>query len=170
MRCAWRAEWDEPGRRFRSALMAGQDAWPPPAALTRRPLRPAPTRPWSHRDHSRSQFMLNLCVHIHILKEDELIPAFAIRLHGFVLIDGFCQAGNEECRGTRRGVTCSIHRHAPLPHLVIPISIIYDRPLQDTVYCMDITLTSQMWTAYLQIHHTRLASVSCHWPRSMAMW
>jgi hypothetical protein len=42
--------------------------------------------------------MLNLSVHIHILKEDELIPAFAIRLHGFVLIDGFCQAGNEECR------------------------------------------------------------------------
>jgi hypothetical protein len=42
--------------------------------------------------------MLNLGVHVHLLKEDELIPACAIDLHGFVLLDGVCQAGNEERR------------------------------------------------------------------------
>jgi len=53
-------------------------------------------------------FMLNLCVHIHILKEDELIPAFAIGLHGFVLIDGFGQAGNEECRERQGLPSCCL--------------------------------------------------------------
>jgi hypothetical protein len=46
---------------------------------------------------------LNLGVHVHILKEDKLIPTFAIRLHGFALIDRFCQAGNDE-RRERQGL------------------------------------------------------------------
>ena len=44
------------------------------------------------------QFTLNLCVHVHILKDEEPTPAFTIRLYGFVLIDCFCQAGNDERR------------------------------------------------------------------------
>src|SRR5437868_13081273 len=39
---------------------------------------------------------LNIGRHVHILKQDEVLPTFATCLHGFVLIDGFCHAGNDE--------------------------------------------------------------------------
>src|SRR3989440_5617872 len=59
MGCGWREEWEEPRRLFRSALMAEHYAWHPPSALTRLPLRSAPTRPWSRADHSHSQSVLS---------------------------------------------------------------------------------------------------------------
>src|ERR1700693_5265479 len=50
-----------------------------------------------------SHVTLNRGIHIHLIKHDEVFPAFAIGLHGFVLIDGFCQAGSEE-RRERQGL------------------------------------------------------------------
>jgi hypothetical protein len=45
-----------------------------------------------------SHIMLNREMHVYILKQDEVLAAFATGLHGFVLIHGFCQAGREERR------------------------------------------------------------------------
>src|SRR6266536_4707590 len=45
-----------------------------------------------------SHLMLNRGIHVHLLKQDEALAALATCLHGFVLIHGFCQAGNEERR------------------------------------------------------------------------
>jgi len=43
-----------------------------------------------------SHVALNLGHHIHIIKQNEVLAAFATCLHGFVLIDGFSQARREE--------------------------------------------------------------------------
>ena len=45
-----------------------------------------------------SHVTLNRGIHVHLIKQDEVFAAFAIGLHGFVLIDGFCQADSEERR------------------------------------------------------------------------
>src|SRR5438034_3209780 len=50
-----------------------------------------------------SHVTLNLDHHIHIIKQDEILPAFATCLHGFVLIDCFSQARREE-RRERQGL------------------------------------------------------------------
>src|SRR6266516_6776822 len=55
----WRKEWEEPRRHSRSALMAEQDERFPPSSLTFLDLRPAPTRLWSRRDHSRFRSVLS---------------------------------------------------------------------------------------------------------------
>jgi len=39
---------------------------------------------------------LNIGQHVHILKQDEVLPAKAYGLHGLMLIDGFSHAGNDE--------------------------------------------------------------------------
>src|SRR6266700_3724038 len=51
-----------------------------------------------------SHLMLNRGIHVYLLKQDEVLAAFATGLHRFVLIDGFCQAGNEE-RRERQGLS-----------------------------------------------------------------
>src|SRR6266581_6296532 len=50
-----------------------------------------------------SHVTLNRGIHVHLIKQDEVFAAFAIGLHGFVLIDGFCQADSEE-RRERQGL------------------------------------------------------------------
>ena len=50
-----------------------------------------------------SHVMLNREIHVHLLKHDEALAAKASGLHGFVLIDGFCQASCEE-RRERQGL------------------------------------------------------------------
>ena len=50
-----------------------------------------------------SHIMLNREIHVYILKQEEVLAAFAHGLHGFVLLDGLCQAGNEE-RRERQGL------------------------------------------------------------------
>src|SRR6266496_4042123 len=45
-----------------------------------------------------SHLMLNRGIHVHLLKQDEVLAALATGLHGFVLIHCFCQTGNEERR------------------------------------------------------------------------
>src|SRR6266487_129914 len=42
--------------------------------------------------------MLNRKIDVHILKQYDVLAAKAYGLHGFVLIDSFCQAGRKECR------------------------------------------------------------------------
>jgi hypothetical protein len=41
---------------------------------------------------------LNIGQYVHLIKQDEVFAAKAKCLHGFVLIDGFRHAGNEERR------------------------------------------------------------------------
>src|SRR5713101_1735214 len=41
---------------------------------------------------------LNHCSHVHIIKHEEVFAAFAVRLQGLVLIDRFCQTGDNESR------------------------------------------------------------------------
>jgi len=50
-----------------------------------------------------SHVTLNLGHHIHLIKQDEMRAVLATCLHGFVLIDGFSQAGNKE-RRERQGL------------------------------------------------------------------
>src|SRR2546428_2614010 len=45
-----------------------------------------------------SHLMLNRGIHVHLIKQDETLAAFAIGLHCFMFVNGFCQAGNEERR------------------------------------------------------------------------
>ena len=56
-----------------------------------------------HDEFLASHVTLNIGQHVHLLKQDEALPALAKRLHGFVLLDGFRQAGNEE-RRERQGL------------------------------------------------------------------
>ena len=42
-----------------------------------------------------------------------------------------------------------IHITGKLFHLVMAISIIFNRPFQNGIYCLDITRTSQEWTLCL---------------------
>src|SRR5438105_6700529 len=51
-----------------------------------------------------SHVTLNRGIYVHLIKQDEALAAFAIGLHGFVLIDGLCQAGDEE-RRERQGLS-----------------------------------------------------------------
>src|SRR5712692_84927 len=64
-----------------------------------------------------SHVMLNREIHVHLIKQDEALAAFAIGLHGFVLSDGLCQAGSEE-RRERQG----------LPSLRLVLSEVSARP------------------------------------------
>ena len=50
-----------------------------------------------------SHVTLNRGIHVHILKQNEALATFAIGLHSFVLLDGFCHAGNDESCG-RQGL------------------------------------------------------------------
>jgi hypothetical protein len=50
-----------------------------------------------------SHVTLNWGIHVHIIKKDEMLPALAQCLHGFVLIDGFSQARRDE-RCERQGL------------------------------------------------------------------
>jgi hypothetical protein len=51
-----------------------------------------------------SHVPLNQGIHVHLFKQDEALAAKAKGLHGFVLIDGFSQAGHEE-RCERQGLS-----------------------------------------------------------------
>ena len=46
---------------------------------------------------------LNRGRHVHLIKQDEVLAAFATRLQGFVLIDRLCQTGDDE-RRERQGL------------------------------------------------------------------
>ena len=45
---------------------------------------------------------LNQRRHVHVIKHDQVLAAFAIRLHGLILIDCLCQAGDNERRERQR--------------------------------------------------------------------
>src|SRR6266699_151751 len=51
-----------------------------------------------------SHVTLNRGRHVHFIKQDKVLPAFIICLHGFVLIDRFSQARRDECR-ERQGLS-----------------------------------------------------------------
>src|SRR6266545_1896705 len=48
------------------------------------------------------RFRLDHCIHINFLKDDEPISPVAVCVHLLVLVDGFTETGNDECRKRKR--------------------------------------------------------------------